>query len=138
LSDLLEGGNCTLCKRDVQDLTDMDDSQRSAFLQNCSGYTCVTYRVRLKPALAAAFVLASGAAPMAVGTAKADQVAEELGSDEIVIVTAGRIARPMDQSSIPLAPESAFDTDDLKPADGQEMKPTQPKDQFAKPVKPKS
>ncbi len=53
LSDIMDGDVCRLCKKQVVDITEMGDDGRRAFLQNCEGEVCVSYRI-LRPALAAA------------------------------------------------------------------------------------
>lgn len=61
--------NCTLCKREVHDLSAMNDHQRADFLQQCTGEVCVSYKVKAslrelgKGALAGMFLVsASGLA----------------------------------------------------------------------------
>lgn len=61
LDSVMDGDFCTMCKRDVHDLTDMDDAERRAFMDACGGDACVKYTMRLSPALAAAALAASAA-----------------------------------------------------------------------------
>jgi hypothetical protein len=48
-----------MCKRSVTDLTAMDDAGRVAFLASCEGEVCVSYKLPLRPALAAAAMAAA-------------------------------------------------------------------------------
>jgi predicted Fe-S protein YdhL (DUF1289 family) len=38
--------NCSSCKREVHDLSAMDNTERQAFLSQCSGKVCVSYKVK--------------------------------------------------------------------------------------------
>ena len=68
LSAIMDGDVCRLCKREVFDLGAMSDAGRAAFLKACAGEVCVTYRMPIRTALAAA---AFAAAAVAVPTAAA-------------------------------------------------------------------
>jgi hypothetical protein len=61
LDSVIEGDFCRMCRRDVHDLTFMDDRERADFLAACGGDACVSYRMKVKPALAAAMIAASAA-----------------------------------------------------------------------------
>jgi hypothetical protein len=74
LSAIMEGDTCRLCKRQVFDLTNMDDAGRVAFMKSCTDQVCVTYRFPVRPALATAVVLAAMAAPMAAAACEATDV----------------------------------------------------------------
>ncbi|CUS44904.1 MAG: hypothetical protein V4610_07135 [Pseudomonadota bacterium] len=66
LAAVMDGDMCRMCKRQVFDLTDMRDEERVAFMQACVGEVCVSYRLQLRPALAAAALAAASVAmPMA-------------------------------------------------------------------------
>ena len=58
LSAIMDGDVCRLCKREVFDLTLMGDAGRVAFMKSCSGEVCVTYRMPMRSALAAAALVA--------------------------------------------------------------------------------
>jgi hypothetical protein len=73
LDSVMDGEFCRMCKRDVHDLTDMDEAGRAAFISACGGDVCVSYVVRLKPALAAAALAAGAAALLAPGSAMAQK-----------------------------------------------------------------
>lgn len=66
LAAVMDGDMCRMCKRQVFDLTDMSDGARVAFLEGCTGEVCVSYRQRVRPALAAAAIAAAAlVAPVA-------------------------------------------------------------------------
>jgi predicted Fe-S protein YdhL (DUF1289 family) len=66
LAAIMDGDMCRMCKRQVFDLTDMRDEERVAFMQACVGEVCVSYRLPIRPALAAvAFAASAVAMPMA-------------------------------------------------------------------------
>jgi len=88
LASVMDGDFCRMCKRTVTDLDALDARERRDFLSACrTEDACVTYKI--KPALAAAAMVAAmaGAAPAMAQDKSADD-------DQVVIVTAGRIARP--------------------------------------------
>lgn len=68
LSAIMDGDVCRLCKREVFDLSAMNDAERVTFMKGCAGEVCVTYRMPMRTALAAA---ALAAAVVAVPTAAA-------------------------------------------------------------------
>lgn len=61
LSAYMDGDNCRLCKRQVHDMTGWSDEHRRAFLRECGGEVCVSYR--LPAAVAALAAFAAAAAP---------------------------------------------------------------------------
>jgi hypothetical protein len=85
--------NCSACKREVHDLTQMSDVERQDFLSACEGKVCVSYSVKSginklkKAAVAGVFVVtASGLAlPLA---------AQEINEDFEDIVVTGGIDNP--------------------------------------------
>jgi hypothetical protein len=74
LSAIMEGDTCRLCKRQVFDLTNMDDAGRVAFMKGCTGQVCVTYRFPVRPVLAAAVMVAAIAVPVAAAACEATDV----------------------------------------------------------------
>lgn len=75
LSSMMNGNHCTMCKRDVTDLTAMNNAEKRAFLNSCSGETCVRYEIPVARKIATAAAL--GAASIALsGTAAAQDIAE--------------------------------------------------------------
>ncbi|MCW3837998.1 hypothetical protein ACFQ1E_17830 [Sphingomonas canadensis] len=93
LDEVMDGQFCRMCKRDVHDLTAMDEAARRAFLAGCETEVCVSYRIpALRPALAAAALAASVAAlpaaaqssdPAPVEAADIDAAYEDL---DVIIV----------------------------------------------------
>jgi dihydrodipicolinate synthase/N-acetylneuraminate lyase len=61
LDTVVDAGFCRMCRREVHDLTAMDERERAAFLAACGGDACVSYTMNVKPALAAALIAASTA-----------------------------------------------------------------------------
>jgi predicted Fe-S protein YdhL (DUF1289 family) len=59
LSAVMDGDFCRMCKRNVVDLTAWSDEQRVSFLASCETEVCVSYRLPLRPALAAAAMVAA-------------------------------------------------------------------------------
>lgn len=68
LAAVMDGDFCRMCHRNVFDITDWSDGERVAFLAGCADKVCVSYRVPLRPAVAAAAIAA-----LAVPTAAAAQ-----------------------------------------------------------------
>ena len=108
LAAIMDGDMCRMCKRQVVDLTAMDDAGRVAFFSDCETEVCVSYRVPIRSvmgvaALAAAAVAALPAAAqevpaptveVTVAAATTEDVAVD-DSDDLIIV-AGGISRPQD------------------------------------------
>jgi predicted Fe-S protein YdhL (DUF1289 family) len=89
LSAILDGDVCRLCKREVFDLTAMGDAERVAFMKSCTGEVCVTYRMPVRTALAAAVLAAAVVAVPTVAAACSD--ATEV---ESVVIVGGGIRDP--------------------------------------------
>ncbi len=90
LSDIMDGSLCRLCKREVVDISAMDDAARVALIADCPDELCVSYKVAARSALAA---MAMGAAmaslPVAaqdVATPPADTAIYE---EDMVIIVGG-------------------------------------------------
>lgn len=62
LSAVMDGDFCRMCRRNVVDLTAWSDAERVSFLASCETEVCVSYRLPLRPALAAAAMVAAMAA----------------------------------------------------------------------------
>jgi predicted Fe-S protein YdhL (DUF1289 family) len=73
LAAVMDGDFCRMCSRRVVDLTAMDDTERLAFLAGCKEQVCVSYRLPLRPAIAAA-ALAVTALPTAAAAEDSDTV----------------------------------------------------------------
>lgn len=78
---------CRLCRRQVFDLSAMGEDDRIAFLQGCSEEICVSYRLPMRPAIAAAALAAAAiampaAAQDAPAPAPVAQAAQDYGPPE--------------------------------------------------------
>lgn len=93
LAAVMEGNFCRMCRRNVIDLTGWSDAERSAFLQGCETEVCVSYRLPVRGALAAAALAASVAALPVAATPNDDidpfaqqaLAAMDDGYDEIIV-----------------------------------------------------
>lgn len=65
LAQVMDGDFCRMCSRQVFDLSGWSDGERVAFLAGCSDEVCVSYRLPLRPLLAAATLASLAAAPAA-------------------------------------------------------------------------
>jgi hypothetical protein len=63
LASIMDGDVCSMCQRQVFDLTRMDEHARKSFFRSCSGEVCVSYAVPFRPVLAAAAMMAAVALP---------------------------------------------------------------------------
>jgi predicted Fe-S protein YdhL (DUF1289 family) len=92
LSAVMDGDFCRMCKRNVVDLTAMDDAQRLSFLAACETDICVSYSLPIKRAAKAAALVTAAAAissmPIAAQEAPPahDMAAEESYEDMDIIV----------------------------------------------------
>ena len=100
LAAVMDGDMCRMCKRNVFDLTAMDDGERLAFLAGCEEEVCVSYRLPLRPAVAAAALAAASMSVPSIAqeaAAPAVEVASDLDAaayDETEIITVGGIKDP--------------------------------------------
>ncbi|MGH6873205.1 MAG: hypothetical protein ACREHE_17045 [Rhizomicrobium sp.] len=83
LASIMEGDVCRMCKRQVFDLTGMSDGERVAFMQGCTGEVCVTYRMAVRPAIAAA--------ALAVAAIAVPGVAAACDTSDVEVVVTGGI-----------------------------------------------
>lgn len=100
LSAIMDGDMCRMCKRQVFDLTAMDDAGRIAFFETCEPEVCVSYAVPIRSALGAAALAAAAVAalPAAAQNVPAPQEvtvaaasADIPGDDEEILVVGGGI-----------------------------------------------
>ena len=98
LSDILDGDICRLCKREVHDLSGMAEDAKRALFDGCADDICVTFRIDMRPALAAIAVgagvmvptaLAAQDDPQAVALVSEGYLAEESGEESMMIVVGG-------------------------------------------------
>jgi hypothetical protein len=71
LAEIMQGDVCKMCRRQVFDLTNMDDQQRLAFLRSCESEVCVSYLAPARIAVAALAAAAAAAAPIAAAAQQA-------------------------------------------------------------------
>jgi len=88
LASVMDGDQCRLCKRQVFDLTEMTDEHRVSFMAGCAAEVCVSYRLPLRPALAAAAAAAALATPMAAAAQDAG-AAEPFADIEVMVIVGG-------------------------------------------------
>jgi hypothetical protein len=81
LAAVMDGDMCRMCSRQVVDLMAMGDAERMAFLSACSGEICVSYKLPLKRAMAAA-ALAAATIPFAVAAQEAPSSVDGAPADE--------------------------------------------------------
>ena len=61
LAAVMDGSWCRMCGQQVHDITDWTDTARAALLRRCDEEVCVSYRVPVASALAAAALVAAAA-----------------------------------------------------------------------------
>lgn len=112
LATIMDGSMCRMCKREVTDLTAMDDGARVAFFETCETEVCVSYAVPIRSALGAAALAAAAVAALPAAAqdvpapAAATPVqAQPVDEDEVILVTAGRVAMPVHYIQAPAAPK---------------------------------
>ena len=86
LASVMDGDMCRMCKRQVFDLSDMDDDERVAFMKSCKDEVCVSYRLPLRATFAAAAI--------AVSAISIPTMAAACPATDEVVVTVGGIKDP--------------------------------------------
>ena len=99
LSAVMDGDFCRMCRRQVFDLTAMSDAERGAFLSGCAEEVCVSYRLPLRTAIAAAALATSVTANPASARQPAAPPAELEIPDELyeasdLVIVVGGIRDP--------------------------------------------
>ncbi len=96
LAAIMEGDFCRTCKRDVFDLTAMNDDERYSFLQSCAGEVCVKYTAPSRAKIAAAALAAAAMTiPMAAAAQDAGTTSvEEVLAEEYDVIIVGGIKDP--------------------------------------------
>lgn len=87
LASLMDGDVCRACDRQVHDIGAFSDAERVGFLKACAGEVCVSYKLRLRPALAAAVAAAALGAPLAA-------LAQQTPAVESEVIIVGAIKDP--------------------------------------------
>ena len=59
LAELMDGSMCSMCSREVHDLTAMNEPDRRAFLSACEESVCVSYKAPARAASSTASSLAA-------------------------------------------------------------------------------
>jgi predicted Fe-S protein YdhL (DUF1289 family) len=100
LAAVMDGDMCRICRRNVFDLTAMEDGERLAFLAGCEEEVCVSYRIPAR-AMVAAAALAAAAAPApaaaqepTVAPIEAAVESEAVPYDETQMIVVGGIKDP--------------------------------------------
>jgi hypothetical protein len=104
--------NCSTCKREVHNLSLMNEQQRRDFLLQCNDKICVSYSVKhqvKKAALAGLFVVTASGMALSV----AAQTADELESEFYDVVLTGGVKNPK-QQAIENSEDSAKEADEKK------------------------
>lgn len=86
LNAIMDGDVCTMCERNVFDLTAMSDDERVSFLSSCSGEVCVSYKFPVVKAVATA---AMASAALLSAPAVSAQSADDLYCYDDVIIVGG-------------------------------------------------
>ena len=94
LAGVMDGDFCRMCQRQVFDLSGWSDDERRSFLAGCEEEVCVSYRLPVRSAIAAAALAASTVAlpaaaqdqPVAVGE---PQLESDPRPSEMVIIVGG-------------------------------------------------
>lgn len=81
LAAFMDGDVCRKCNKQVHDISDWSDDERVALIENARTDLCVSYRLPVKRALAAA-ALTAAAAAMPMAAAAQDVSAEVAYEDE--------------------------------------------------------
>ncbi|MFM5907784.1 MAG: hypothetical protein ACKOPO_09405 [Novosphingobium sp.] len=96
LAELMEGSTCSMCKREVHDLTAMNEPDRRTFLAACEGSVCVSYKVPARGAIAALAMAAAGLAalPAAAQDASSQPAADQAVPEEDYEIFVGAVKDP--------------------------------------------
>jgi hypothetical protein len=120
LDAVIDAGFCRMCRREVHDLTAMDERERAGFLAACGGDACVSCTMNVKPAVAAALIAASAAVLAAPAAALAadhqaarsrphhsHQRQRPVQVRPVTIMVAGGIAPPIERPGPVIPPPDA-------------------------------
>lgn len=89
LSAIMDGDSCTMCKREVFELSEMSDKERALFLSKCSGEVCVSYKIPVARTLAAAALTSSAILASATSAAQSADSLYCYNDEEMVIIVGG-------------------------------------------------
>ncbi len=89
LDELMQGEMCSMCNKNVFDLTQMDETGRREFMSECSGEVCVSYRLPIRKIVSGAAIIAASAPGLAAAQDASSEAPtnEDLYcySDEIIV-----------------------------------------------------
>jgi hypothetical protein len=103
LSEVMDGDFCRKCEKQVHEITDWTDDQRLALLHNSPGEVCVSYKLPVGTAIAAAAI---AAAAMGAPTAAFAQQQGGVGTEVVELIMVGGIKDPANVEMVQ-APEDA-------------------------------
>lgn len=83
LAAAMDGDICRICDHQVVDLTDWSDDERIAFVASRKEDVCISYRLPLRPALAAAALAAAALPTMAAAQDSAAPPATQAPADDM-------------------------------------------------------
>ena len=113
LASVMDGDFCRMCERQVFDLTALDEGGRRAFLAGCEEEVCVSYRLPMRGAIAAA-ALAAAALPAAAAAAQEPvpasvEVEDEVGTEDLSwgVIIVGGIKDPANAQFVALAEDAS-------------------------------
>jgi predicted Fe-S protein YdhL (DUF1289 family) len=118
LATLMDGDMCRMCQRQVFDLTAMSDGERTAFLAGCRDEICVSYRLPIRPAIAALALAAAVGLPSAAA-ASPDGESMQIFVGGIKDPANARMVEQAGDAAMPVLPvvyEPARKTEPARPA----------------------
>ena len=119
LAAVMDGDFCRACSRQVFDLTAWSDGERRDFLAGCAEEVCVSYRLPLRPAIAAAALAVAAIATPAAAQTEDDEVLEMIVVGGIKDPAAVEyVEHPADAAlpELPVVYEEAERADEAPPA----------------------
>lgn len=94
LASVMDGDFCRMCERQVFDLGGWTDEERVAFLAGCGDKVCVSYRLPIRPALAAAALAATIPAAAIAQEVPAAPAEARIERADVIYVVVGGINDP--------------------------------------------
>lgn len=113
LASIMDGDRCTMCKRDVHELSFMSDNERTDFLASCSGEICVSYSVPIKRAIAAAALTSAGIMASTGAAAQDDLYCYEVIVGGVKNISTAEMVSVDEDVSIPELPVFYTDEADI-------------------------
>jgi hypothetical protein len=126
LAELMVGSQCSMCQREVHDLTAMNEPERRAFLASCEESVCVSYKVPARAAVAALAMSAASLAALPAAAQDATTAAEQAVPEEEYDIFVGAVKDPKKakwtKAPKQTAPELPVVYEDSQPASGKPAK----------------